>query len=634
MSSLSIEQLLQGLVEERAFDLRAYKRSTLERRIGKRMGEIAIRDYAGYLEYVRNNPEEVNTLLSTVLINITEFFRDPQAWEYLRQKALPDLLAHCKPGDSFRGWCAGCASGEEVYSLAILLAEHFGDRIGDYDIRIYATDIDDEALNLARRAEYSADKLRRVRSEWRDKYFHAAHSHYRVNREIRRMVIFGRSNLSSDAPISHVNLIICRNVLIYFGPDAQRQILRRLHYALEKSGIVFFGKAESQLTNSRLFAPLHSRWRIFRRAENNEDQAPRRREREAPMKRDDSNGREELEVLQLQQKYLFQTLGSGVITLDPQDVVTSMNEFAASAWGVSANEVVGKRLHQSELGRRHPELVESLESTRSGSEAHLRAPIQKDSEEHILAVVLKPMMLNGDRKGTLIHCEDVTHREKLQVTIGQLESTGEELQSANEELETTNEELQSTNEELETTNEELQSTNEELETTNEELQSLNEELENMNEELELRTRELDSVNLRYSDTLERMPWPVMVVDGESNFQFWNSAAQRLFQIAARSVVGVQMALVPIEAELRKTLIRGTQKARTSQKAVMLRQESDAKTELNNMEIRFEPLSGESAQKAVLIMIGPFFNAQGISSGSRSSNSKPRSYSRSKKKKNK
>jgi transcriptional regulator with PAS, ATPase and Fis domain len=241
------------------------------------------------------------------------------------------------------------------------------------------------------------------------------------------------------------------------------------------------------------------------------------------------------------------------------------------------------------------------------------------------------MMLNGDRKGTLIHCEDVTHREKLQGTIEQLEATGEELQSANEELETTNEELQSTNEELETTNEELQSTNEELETTNEELQSLNEELENMNEELEVRTRELDSVNLRYSDTLERMPWPVMVVDGEANFQFWNSAAQRLFQIAARSVVGVQMSLVPIEAELRKTLIRGTQKARTSQKAVMLRQESAAKTGLNNMEVRFEPLAIESGQKSVLIMIGPFFNAQGISSPARRSNSKPRSSARSKKK---
>lgn len=632
MSSVSIEQLLQGLAEERAFDLRAYKRSTLERRIGKRMSQIAVRDYAGYLDYVRNNPEEVNTLLNTVLINITEFFRDPQAWEYLRQKVLPELLADCKPGDSFRAWCAGCASGEEVYSLGILLAEHFGEHIADYDIRIYATDVDDEALNLARRAEYSADKLRRVRPEWRRKYFHQVRSHFRVNREIRRMVVFGRSNLSSDAPISHVNLIVCRNVLIYFGAEAQRQILRRLHYALEKNGIVFFGKAESQLTNSRLFVPLHSRWRIFRRADHEDDRAPRRRESESPMKRGESDGRDELELLHLQQKYLFETLGSGVITLDPQDVVTSINEFAAKAWGVSANTVMGKRLQQSELGRRHPELVEKLEATRSGSEARLRAPIRKDSEEHILDVVLKPMMLNGDRKGTLIHCDDVTHREKLQSTIEQLEATGEELQSANEELETTNEELQSTNEELETTNEELQSTNEELETTNEELQSLNEELENMNEELEVRTRELDSLNLRYSDTLERMPWPVMVVDSDANFQFWNSAAEQLFQIAARSVVGVQMALVPIEAELRKTLIRGAEKARHSQKPAMLRQESSLKTGFGNMEIRFEPLSSESSQKAVLIMIGPFFNAKGASSPPRRSTARQRSSSRSRKKK--
>jgi two-component system CheB/CheR fusion protein len=603
--SVSIEQLLGTLAEERALDLRAYKRSTLQRRINKRMGQLSMGDYSRYLDYIRSNPGEVNTLLNTVLINVTEFFRDPQAWEYLRQKVLPDLLRDCKPGDSFRAWCAGCASGEEVYSLGILLAEHLGSSLGDFEIRIYATDVDEEALNIARRAEYSADKLSRIRPEWRNKYFQPVHSHFRVNREIRRMVIFGRGNLVSNAPISHVNLIICRNVLIYFSADAQKQILSRLYYALERNGVLFFGKAESQLTNSRLFVPLSSRWRIFRRAEADEERDSRRRDSEDQLKRNQANGHEKLKILQLQQQYLLETLGSGVITLDAEDVVTSMNDFAARAWAVKGDAVLGKRLQQSDLGKGYPELVEKLESTRRGNEAQLRASIKADGEERTLSVVLKPMLLNGERQGTLIHCDDVTHHDKLQATVEQLETTGEELQAANEELETTNEELQSTNEELETTNEELQSTNEELETTNEELHSLNEELENMNEELETRTRELDALNLRYSDTLERMPWPVMVVGADSAIQFWNTAAQNLFGISARSVVGIALQLVPLESDLRKSLLRGTSKVLSTHKPTVLRTKATGKQRGPEMEIRFEPLSPEATQSGVLIMLVPF-----------------------------
>jgi two-component system CheB/CheR fusion protein len=622
------------LAEERGFELRAYKRSTLERRINRRMRQVSVANYDDYLDYIGRNPLELNALLNSVLINITEFFRDPQAWEYIRQKVLPQLLRACKPGDSFRAWCAGCASGEEVYTLGILLAEHFGESLGGYDIRIYATDIDEEALNLARRAEYPAEKLQRVRPEWRGKYFQQGRSYYRVAHDIRRMAIFGRSNLTSDAPISHVNLIVCRNVLIYFSAEAQRHIVSRLHYALEKNGVVFFGKAESQLTNSRLFVPINSRWRMFRRADTDEGPLQRQRESEKFMKSEKRDGHDQFDLLQLQHHYIFETMGSGVITLDPRDAISGINEFAAIAWAVTADKVVGKRLQTSDLGRRHPELVEKLESTRSGSEARLRVTIKQNSDERVLDVVLKPMLLNGDRKGTLIHCDDVTHREKLQATVEQLEATGEELQSANEELETTNEELQSTNEELETTNEELQSTNEELETTNEELQSLNEELENMNEELEARTRELDWLNQRYSDTLERMPWPVLVVGGDSKLQFWNSAAERLFAISSQSVQGVQLELVPVESELKKTLLRGARKVLATGKPAFLRNPSVGNRATDNMEIRFEPLSPEGAQKGVLIMLAPFsrLQAPGFSKPRNSKPASSRPRARAKKKK--
>src|SRR5438876_2937205 len=262
---VTLKELLQELAEERGFDFRGYKKTTLERRFRKRMFEVNQGSYADYAVYVRQHPEEINQLLNTILINVTEFFRDLPAWEILRHEILPPLLKPLKPGHSFRVWSAGCASGEEAYSIAILLAEHFGPRISEYDIKIYATDIDEEELNMARRGEYPVEAGQRMRPEWHKKYFHGK-GVLRVNREIRRLVIFGRGNLVQDAPISHVNLLICRNVLIYFDSQLQKQILARLHYALEPGGVLFLGKSESQLANSRQFRRLNARWRIFQRS--------------------------------------------------------------------------------------------------------------------------------------------------------------------------------------------------------------------------------------------------------------------------------------------------------------------------------------------------------------------------------
>src|SRR5262250_1699602 len=217
---VTLKDLLQELAEQRNFDFRGYKKTTLERRFRRRMFQLSLGGYAEYGDYIRKHPDEINELLTTLLINVTEFFRDPPAWEILRHEILPPLLKRVKPGHSFRAWSAGCASGEEPYSIAMLLADHFGSRIQDYDVKIYATDIDDDALNSARRGEYSLDAVRRVRPEWREKYFHGKGS-LRVNREIRRLVIFGRSNLGQDAPISHVDLLLCRNLLIYFDSELQ-----------------------------------------------------------------------------------------------------------------------------------------------------------------------------------------------------------------------------------------------------------------------------------------------------------------------------------------------------------------------------------------------------------------------------
>lgn len=596
------------LADERDLDLRGYKQTTLERRIRKRIASLGLPDYEEYLEYIRANPTEANELLDTILINVTEFFRDPAAWEVLANDILPYLLKLLRTGDSFRGWVAGCSTGEEVYSLAILIAEYFGPRISEFDIKIYATDVDESALNIARRGEYPLERLRRVRAEWRHKYFSPT-STPRVHRDLRRMLIFGRSDLAQDAPISHVQIVVCRNVLIYFDAITQTHILNRLHYALDPGGILFLGKAESKLSNSLMFKPVDSRWRIFRKDHAAEDpEIPHLSRSSDPMTNGDGAREQELARMQLYYRTLLDVLQPGIFALDANDMVVTDNKSALELWGLSGSRLVGKHVAESALASRCPELIAQVEESHRHPDAPVKfeCTLKIDDHSRSLAVSLRPVKdEGGERTGTLIYAEDVSNREKLQTTIEQLEATGEELQSANEELETTNEELQSTNEELETTNEELQSTNEELETTNEELQSLNEELENMNEELEFRTRELDQVNSRYAETIERMPWAVTVLDSDGRVQFWNSAARRLFDLEARSVIGLELSQLPIEPALRDALVRRRKAAQVGKGSAVLRNQSlRTKRTTQQFDVHLTPLSRDGEKPNLLLMFAP------------------------------
>ncbi|HKW17187.1 MAG TPA: CheR family methyltransferase [Terriglobales bacterium] len=605
---VTLKELLQELAEQRNFDFRGYKKTTLERRFRRRMFQLGLPGYAAYSEYIRKHPDEVNQLLNTILINVTEFFRDPPAWEILRHEILPNLLKRVKPGHSFRAWSAGCASGEEPYSIAILLAEHFGARIQDYDIKIYATDIDEEALNSARRGEYSIDAMRRVRPEWREKYFHGK-GLMRISREIRRLVIFGRSNLGQDAPISHVNLLVCRNLLIYFDSDLQKQILTRLHYALEPGGILFLGKSESQLTNSSQFQRLNSRWRMFQRITStplSEERNGSQPESAEATPNGKPRSAQELDAMRQQHRYLLETLRIGVFSLSLDDSITQHNTAALSLCGLVPANLTGKRLADTDLFIRISDLGSQLQATRLNNESS-RFPtrIKIGNEEKLLEVTIRPLLDDrGQRSGTLIYLDDQTVQEKLQTTIEELESTSEELQSANEELETTNEELQSTNEELETTNEELQSTNEELETTNEELQSLNEELETTNQELEERTKELDQVNNVYAQTLEKIRLPVMLVNHERRIEFWNQMALRLFGFKSKPPVDLTIDQLPLSENMRNLLIRRHRTVLLKEQPMIARGQDMGGRFDSVADVHFSVIPREDHIHSVLIMFEP------------------------------
>lgn len=624
MSEVTLRDLLQQLAEERKFDLRGYKLTSLERRFRHRMFQLKLGSFSQYAEYIRRHPNEVNDLLNTVLINVTQFFRDPQAWEALRTDVLPNLTAELKPGDSFRAWSAGCASGEEAYSMAILLAEHLGDGAKDYDVKIYATDVDDEALNLARHGEYAVDKLRHVRPEWREKYFSLQAKTARIGREIRRMVIFGGSNLASDAPISHVNLLLCRNVLIYFDSTLQVHILNRLHYALEPGGVLMLGKSESQLSQSVLFRVLNPKWRIFQRQE--VDNRERARELRLVSKKEDEHlgkTRHDYGVLKLYHDALLQTLEPSVIVVDPHAVVIGDNEASHRLWALGEEKLVGKPLAHTSIAARCPELLGRLDAARSSPTQIGRFEFvitNQDGERH-LAVTIKPVTdQTGAHVATLVYADDSSPRQKLQHTIEELETTSEELQSTNEELETTNEELQSTNEELETTNEELQSTNEELETTNEELQALNEELGTTNEELEVRSKELDELNLRYSETLERMPWPLLLVNDQGEVQFWNGAAVKMFGLGPKSIVGLQLSQLPVAERLRAVLLRNYREVLGRGRPKTVRDcRVDMSSYVGSVNLQLTPLSEEHS-RTVIIALEPVNSPRGTRGNSNRPNS--------------
>jgi two-component system CheB/CheR fusion protein len=261
------EELLEYLNKSRACDFTGYKRASLMRRVHKRMGEVGVTGFEAYQDYLDVHSQEFAALFNTILINVTSFFRDPEAWEYLADVIVPQILASKTADSSIRIWSAGCATGEEAYSLAMILAEALGLEACCRQVNIYATDLDGQDLEQARQASYSADAVAAVPEPLREKYFDAASSNGRCvfSQDLRRILIFDRHNLIHDAPITCLDLLMCRNTLIYFNREAQERIISRFHVALKDSGFCFLGRAETMLMHTGLFEPENMKHPIFRK---------------------------------------------------------------------------------------------------------------------------------------------------------------------------------------------------------------------------------------------------------------------------------------------------------------------------------------------------------------------------------
>jgi two-component system CheB/CheR fusion protein len=530
------DSLLDYLKRARGFDFTAYKRPSLMRRIRKRMQTVGLDKFSAYIDELEVHPEEFAHLFNVVLINVTAFFRDDLAWDFLRDEVVPQLVTLDGP---LRIWTAGCASGEETYSVAMLFAEAVGrDRFRDR-VKIYATDVDDQALNQARAAVYTERQVAAVPKELLDRYFLRDGDRFVFDKDLRRSVIFGRHDLIQDAPISRVNLLLCRNALMYFNAEAQSRILARFHFALAPGGILFLGKAEMLLSHSQLFAPVDLRRRIFRKLSKDTW-----RERMAIMNQ--ANGEQDYDPPTNPTLYpaALDAAPTAQFVLDANGQLALFNERARALFNLVPADI-GRPIQDLEVSYRPIELRSLLAQIIEERRPLLIRDVQWDPtgrEPRSFDVHLAPLNGQGSRPyGISVAFVDISRVQELQTQLNRskqdLETAYEELQSTNEELETTNEELQSTVEELETTNEELQSTNEELETMNEELQSTNEELQTMNEELRERSEDLNRANSFFDSILTGVRSGVVVLDREFHVLAWNYRAEDLWGLRSDEVRG-------------------------------------------------------------------------------------------------
>lgn len=532
------EAVLTYIKESRGVDFTGYKRTSLRRRVQRRMDQVGIADYSEYIDHLQVNSEEFVALFNTILINVTAFFRDPEAWDYLRDEVVPLLLAERNPDDPIRVWSAGCAAGQEAYSLAMLFADALGVEGFKQRVKIYATDIDEEALNQARHGSYTAGEVENLSAAQLETYFEQYGGRYFFRKDMRRSVIFGRNDLVQDAPISRVDLLACRNTLMYFNPETQTKILDRFHFALGPRGVLFLGKAEMLLSHSNVFEPLDLKRRVFHKAA----RAPASFAHLAPPVTEGArvgnvDGYERL------REYAFEKSPVAQVVVDEEDVVALVNQAAETTFSVSRNDI-GKRLRDLEFSYRPIALRGYVEQARAECKAQQISDVHvyRGGETFYYQAHINPLMDAENRlTGVAIVLHDVTTNRQLRGELDhvnrQLESAYEEMQSTNEELETTNEELQSTVEELETTNEELQSSNEELETMNEELQSTNDELQTINDTLRERTLELDEVNEFLESILTSFRAAVVVVDTEMRVRVWNRAAENLWGLRREEAEG-------------------------------------------------------------------------------------------------
>jgi len=585
-------------------DFSLYKKSTIGRRIERRMAQHDIDDLEIYARYLKENPDEIQTLFKELLINVTSFFRDPEAFDVLKRDILPPLLQDKPEGYVFRVWVAGCASGEEAYSIAILLREWMDENHRELKVQLYATDLDDDAIATARAGNYPPNIAQDIEPERLRRFFFKdsdSSGGYRVKKEIREMVVFAVQNVIKDPPFTKLDLLSCRNLMIYLEPELQNRLIPTFHYALKPDGILFLSASESIGNHPELFAARDRKWKFYRASHSAASARTAvvsglswsadggSKTPEETMKKT-----KETNYAELSRRVLLQSFAPASVVTDlkgnilyvhgdtgkylrPAPGQATLNVIEMAREGLQL-ELRAAILHAASQGT--PTLDRAVAVKTNGDVQNvsfsLRLLPDPDAGEALLlasfqdlpAAPGKPVPAAKPRRGKQVAVSVET--ERIATLERDLSYTRENLQATIEEQQASNEELKSTNEEIQSTNEELQSTNEELETSKEELQSVNEELVTVNTELQTKIEQLTSMQNDMKNLLDNISVGTIFLDEHLIIRRFTREAVRAYRLIASDVgrplgdiksdlenedllaraQGVLDNLTPYEAELR------------------------------------------------------------------------------------
>ncbi len=540
-------------------DFSLYKKSTVYRRIERRLEIHQINDFPTYIRFLQNNPQELQVLFKELLIGVTSFFRDPEAWEQLKEQAILQLFAMRDPDQALRAWVPACSTGEEAYSLAIVFKEalEYANPAGNFTLQIFATDIDRDAVERARQGFFPDSINAEVSTERLHRFFIKEEGGYRIRKEIREMVLFAPQNIIMDPPFTRIDIISCRNLLIYLTEELQKKILALFHYSLNHDGFLFLGSAESIGTLTDFFKLLKGRFRLYKRLESTHQKerlhfsSPGFRfpiGESGADKAIHKDGKHDLNLETLANQLILRRYSPAAVMVNEMgDILYTsgrIGRYLEPAAG-KANWNIFAMAHESlsyKLGRSFQKAVTNkstvtLKNVKIGTAEEKQLvditidPLKEpESLRNLVVIVFAEVraFLNNNKVGRISRSS--AQGERVAELELELQQSLQELQSVRHEMQSSQEELLAAYEELQSTNEELQSTNEEMTTSKEELQSLNEELQTVNYELQKKVNELSEANNDIKNLLESTDIATLFLDNDLCVRRFTARAVKIFKL--------------------------------------------------------------------------------------------------------